>query len=83
LLLIFKKFCHDNGYTLDSSAHIILQATFELAYANRDKSFGNGRFARALFERSIEKQANRIVHDIHTLDDSQLILITAEDLSGN
>ncbi|UKO96797.1 AAA family ATPase [Nostoc sp. UHCC 0870] len=83
LLLIFKKFCHDNGYTLDPSANIILQATFELAYVNRDKNFGNGRFARALFERSIEQQANRIVHDLHKLDNSQLTLITAEDLSVN
>lgn len=81
LLLIFKKFCHDNGYTLDSSAYIILQATFEVAYAKRDKTFGNGRFARTIFERSIEQQANRIVHNLNKLDDSQLALITAEDLS--
>jgi SpoVK/Ycf46/Vps4 family AAA+-type ATPase len=81
LLLIFKKFCHDNGYILDPSAVIVLQATFEVAYAKRDKSFGNGRFARALFERSIEQQANRIVFYLPELDDYQINLIVAEDLS--
>ncbi|MEJ1930738.1 AAA family ATPase [Nostoc sp. NIES-2111] len=81
LLAIFKKFCHDNGYFLDPSAIIVLQATFEMAYAKRDKSFGNGRFARALFERSIEQQANRIVTHLRELDDYQINLIIAEDLS--
>jgi AAA+ superfamily predicted ATPase len=80
LVLIFAKFCHDSGYTLDLSARIALQAIFETAYAQRDKNFGNGRFARNIFERSIERQANRIADYLNDMDDTALSLITAEDL---
>jgi SpoVK/Ycf46/Vps4 family AAA+-type ATPase len=81
LLSIFKKFCTDNGYSLDLSAYFLLQKTFEYAYAKRHKSFGNGRFVRTLFERSIEQQANRIVNLIDKLDNLEIALITGEDLS--
>jgi AAA+ superfamily predicted ATPase len=80
LVLIFAKFCQDSGYTLDLSARIALQAIFETAYAKRDKNFGNGRFARNIFERSIERQANRIADCLKQMDDSAISLITAEDL---
>lgn len=80
LLLIFKKFCIDYGYSIDLAAHQELQAYFEAAYSQRNKHFGNGRFARTVFERSIEQQANRIAHSLKTLDDTAISLITAEDL---
>ncbi|MDJ0737154.1 MAG: AAA family ATPase [Nostocaceae cyanobacterium] len=80
LILIFKKFCEDNGYTIDIAANIALQAIFEIAYSNRDNNFGNGRFARTIFERSIEQQANRIADFVGELDDAGISLITAEDL---
>lgn len=80
LAFIFEKFCHDNSYTLEQSAQLALQATFETAYSKRDKSFGNGRFARTMFEQSIEKQANRIADSLSEIDDYTISLITAEDL---
>ncbi|MDJ0507941.1 MAG: hypothetical protein QNJ64_01605 [Crocosphaera sp.] len=30
-------------------------------YEDRDQSFGNGRLVRNMFEKAIEKQANRLV----------------------
>ncbi|BAZ16984.1 AAA ATPase central domain-containing protein [Calothrix sp. NIES-4071] len=80
LLSIFKKFCIENGYSLDLSACIVLQRAFELAYAKRDKNFGNGRFVRTIFERSIEQQANRIVNKLEKLDNSEISLVTGDDL---
>ncbi|XPM53162.2 MAG: AAA family ATPase [Leptolyngbya sp. IPPAS B-1204] len=80
LLLIFKKFCIDYGYSIDLAAHGKLQAYFEQAYAQRNKHFGNGRFARTVFERSIEQQANRIAGSLKALDDTEISLITAADL---
>ncbi|BAZ38253.1 AAA ATPase central domain-containing protein [Calothrix sp. NIES-4101] len=81
LLAIFKKFCIENGYSIDLSAYIVLQKVFFSAYEKRNKTFGNGRYVRTLFERSIEQQANRIVtHQLEKLDNSQLSLITGEDL---
>ncbi|MBO3464409.1 hypothetical protein G7B40_014500 [Aetokthonos hydrillicola Thurmond2011] len=80
LILIFAKYCYEYGYTLDISARIALQRIFETAYLKRDKNFGNGRFARTIFERSIEQQANRIANSLKEMDDSTISLLTAEDL---
>ncbi len=80
LVLIFNKFCRDNGYTLSLTARVEVQKIFAEAYSKRGKQFGNGRFARTIFERAIEQQANRILDRIRELDDSELVLIAVEDL---
>ena len=79
LVAIFVKFCNDNGYTVDDSAYIVLRAIFETAHARRDRSFGNGRLARTIFEQSIEQQANRIADQLANLDDRKISRIIAED----
>src|SRR5579883_2845837 len=81
LVLIFGKFCYDYGYTMDISARIALQKVFATACAKRGKNFGNGRFARTIFERSIEQQATRIANSLKQMDDYALSLITEEDLA--
>ncbi len=48
-------------------------------YRKRDKSFGNGRFVRNLFERIVEKQANRI-STVSPLTDELLCSITKADI---
>ncbi len=45
-----------------------------------NNNFGNGRFVRTIFERSIEQQANRIVNKLEKLDNSEISLITGDDL---
>ncbi|MEM8674320.1 MAG: AAA family ATPase [Cyanobacteria bacterium P01_G01_bin.67] len=80
LVLIFNKFCQDNGYTLSFKARVEVQKIFADAYSKRSKQFGNGRFARTIFEQAIEHQANRIFEGISELDDSELVLIAVEDL---
>jgi AAA lid domain len=62
------------------TACVVLQRAFELAYAKRDKNFGNGRFVRTIFKRSIEQQANRVVNLLEKLDNSEMSLITGDDL---
>jgi len=57
---IFKIFCDNSLFKLEKKAKNKLIKLFELLYENRDKSFGNGRLARNLYERILEKQANRI-----------------------
>lgn len=80
LLAIFVKFCADNDYTVDDSAYIILRAIFETAHTRRDRSFGNGRLARTIFEQAIEQQANRIVNTLDNMTDEEISLILPEDL---
>ncbi|PSB50283.1 AAA family ATPase [Chamaesiphon polymorphus] len=81
LTQIFAKFCREHDYMLDLSARLALQAIFEDAYSHQlDRTFGNGRFVRTIFERSIERHANRVVHSLPDIDDRTISLITAEDL---
>lgn len=60
LFQIFESSTKKYEYKLTDEAGSALKEVFEKAVANKDKSFGNGRFVRNLFERVIEKQANRI-----------------------
>jgi hypothetical protein len=48
-------------------------------FERRDRSFGNGRFVRNLFERIVEKQANRIA-ETSPLTDEILCTITKRDI---
>ena len=50
----------EGGYQLDPDARQRAEEIFTLAYTSRGPSFGNGRFARNLFERVQEGHANRI-----------------------
>ncbi|MDJ0730868.1 MAG: AAA family ATPase [Crocosphaera sp.] len=61
LLEIFDIFCNQHRYTLTEAAKEILLTRFKELYDHRDKSFGNGRLVRNMFEKTIEKQANRLV----------------------
>ena len=61
LVLIFETFCKKGGYHLDTDANKSLLQIFTVLHENRDDTFGNGRLARNLYEKSINNQANRIV----------------------
>ena len=52
---------------------------FTTAFNNRDKSFGNGRYVRNVFEKSLERQANRIA-TIPELTKELLPTITEQDI---
>jgi hypothetical protein len=52
--------CQGSDYAISSEAEQYLISEFESAYNSRDESFGNGRFVRNIFEKSIENLSNRI-----------------------
>jgi len=60
LLKILYKFCHSSNFKIDNKSESKLLDILNNLYGNRDKSFGNGRLVRNIFEKAIEKQANRI-----------------------
>jgi hypothetical protein len=49
--------------------------------AHKDRNFGNARFARNVFEKSIQQQANRL-EGKKNLNKTQLTELTVEDLQG-
>ena len=61
LLQIFKVFSGESDYALTSEAEVKLLRSFEEVYANRDETFGNARFARNVFEKSIANLASRVM----------------------
>ncbi len=75
---IFKMLVDKYDYVLNDSARVALQQTIAKAVAEKDAEafdagtvagksthFGNGRFVRNLFEKTIERQANRLARVEH------------------
>ena len=81
LVDIFKMYMKKNQYTLAPDAEEYLKEQFEYVVAHKDRNFGNARFARNVFETSIQQQANRLAGQTN-LDKSRLTELTVEDLQG-
>lgn len=79
LFKIFEFQCQKQEYKLTESAKTKVRSIFENAYAWRDKSFGNGRFVRNVFEKTLEQQANRISME-NNLSKDNLTIITEADI---
>ena len=78
---IFKMYMKKNQYTLTPEAEDYLHEQFEYAVAHKDRNFGNARYARNVFEKSIQQQANRLAGQTN-LSKTQLTELTVEDLQG-
>lgn len=78
---IFKMYMKKNQYNLADGAEEYLKEQFEYAVAHKDRNFGNARFARNVFEKSIQSQANRL-EGLTNLSKSQLTELTIDDLKG-
>ena len=79
LVDIFKMYMKKNQYTLAPDAEAYLRERFDYAVAHKDRNFGNARYARNVFEKSIQQQANRLAGQSN-LSKSQLTELTIEDL---
>lgn len=79
LSAIFQKICESHHYKLNKAAKSALLNLFEKLYNARDKNFGNGRLARNLFEKTIERQAARLSR-VSNLSKESMMTITAKDI---
>jgi len=79
LVEIFGLFATEAEYTLGEGTEDALRVIFQ--NAERDESFGNARFARTLFEQSLNAQALRLGEgDVEALTHDELMRLTPEDL---
>ena len=78
LLSILKLFVNEAGMILDPDAECKLCRIFE--YVSKDSTFGNGRFARNLFEQARLKQASRILKNAEPSEDMIKTLV-ADDFT--
>jgi len=76
-LLHVKK----NQYTMDEATIEYLKERFEYVVAHKDRNFGNGRYARNVFEKSIQSQAKR-VSKVENPTTEMLTIITKQDLEN-
>ena len=78
LLSILNLFISEAGMELEERAFPKLLHIFEDAAGKKD--FGNGRFARNLFEQARLKQASRVLH-ITSPTDADIRTLTADDFA--
>jgi SpoVK/Ycf46/Vps4 family AAA+-type ATPase len=76
---IFKMYMKKNQYTLNDSTEAYLRTRFDVIVDKKDRNFGNARFARNVFEKSIQAQANRLAGQTN-LSKDQLTEIVISDL---
>lgn len=79
LFQIFKRYTEKGDFKLTSEAENAFRSLFINAYTNRDRTFGNARFVRNIFEKTIERQSLRVA-DITEPTVEQLTEITENDV---
>ncbi|WP_392408211.1 AAA family ATPase [Chlorogloeopsis fritschii PCC 9212] len=79
LLTIFEKICEQENFKLTGKSKKVLINKFTNLYQSRDKNFGNGRLARNIFDKTREKQANRLVK-ISGINKEMMMTIIPDDI---
>ncbi|QXE25653.1 AAA ATPase central domain protein [Richelia sinica FACHB-800] len=79
LLKIFEKICEQQHFRITEEGRNKLLEKFTKLYSQKDKSFGNGRLVRNIFEQTIERQANRLVN-LENVSKDMMMSINSEDI---
>ena len=78
---IFKMYATKNQYVLTTDAETYLREQLKEVVAHKDRNFGNARYVRNVFEKSIQQQANRLASQSN-LSERQLTELTLEDIKS-
>ena len=81
LFRIFQMYLRKNQYTLAPDAEEVLRKKLDYTVEHKDRNFGNARFVRNIFEKSIQQQANRLAGKTG-LSHRQLTELTTEDVQN-
>ncbi len=76
---IFVSQCERLDYQLTTNALVVLSEKIKIAIANKNEFFGNARYVRNLFEKTLEQHANRIASE-GDLTKESLSTITDKDI---
>lgn len=79
LVDIFHMYMRKNEYTISKDADKLLREKLEYAVAHKDRNFGNARYVRNVFEKAIQRQADRLSKR-SGLSEQQLMELSMEDL---
>lgn len=78
---IFQMYLRKNQYTMTSEASSYLRQKLSYVVEHKDRNFGNARYIRNMFEKSIQRQANRL-SKTQNASKSELMELTLEDVQG-
>ncbi len=81
LFRIFLMYTKKNEYILNNEASVYLRERLEEVVAHKNRNFGNARYVRNIFEKSIQRQANRLTR-MRNPQATDLTEIRKEDLEG-
>lgn len=79
---IFLLNVEKNQYKLNEEGNALLSEILNFAVEHKGRNFGNGRYVRNLFEKTIQNQAMRLSSK-PDITAEELSLLTAEDLPKN
>lgn len=79
LIQIFELSLNKHDYKITDSAKQKLKTIIEKSVTNKDKNFGNARYIRNLFEKSIQLQATRLSTE-NNITENKLQLIVDADI---
>lgn len=79
LVDIFHMYMRKNEYSITDDGDAYLRQRLEYAVAHKDRNFGNARYVRNVFEKTIQHQANRLAGK-RNLDASELMQLEAADI---
>lgn len=82
LYQIFELNTRKFDYSISDTVVEKLKAFFNDTVENKDKNFGNARFVRNFFEKTLENQANRLAREAN-LTIEKLTEISVEDINVN
>lgn len=82
LITIFKRLCDSHKITVDEDCLEGLSTYFSREIKAQLDRFGNARFVRNVFERSLESQAFRLSSSKQTLSNYSLERLTREDIES-
>jgi SpoVK/Ycf46/Vps4 family AAA+-type ATPase len=82
LAQIFRSMCKKNGYTMSAELDAGLDDMIERLTRRRDKTFGNARFVRQLFEDATGRQADRLAESGGELSGAALTTLEVADIGA-
>jgi Holliday junction resolvasome RuvABC ATP-dependent DNA helicase subunit len=77
---IFERMCMANSYHLTQQARANLSILFNRGYAKKDEKFGNARFVRNVYEKTLGNHADRLANVEAAITTEMLSTIEAEDI---
>ena len=78
LLAIFELLCKNSHFQLNQKSKSALLDLLRFLYEKRDRTFGNGRLVRNLFEKIVEVQANRLASEAMMTDEILTTIVAAD-----